>query len=254
MQFGVVELVGYRLNDVRFNAGDMVEVETYWRKVPTTLETANAYGTIALNKNQQKMPSHVEEMLGSDAYPIWAWQPNELIVTKFKLPAQADATSVANVDLSVRVDAPGVHPMDMSDTARLGRVVVHRSQLCNFDTAVNITFGGSIKLVGYRIDRSTAPGVTLLSLCWQSVKSVEIDYTVFVHAIDSRGALSNDDSQPQGGDSPTSVWLIGDQIKDIHRLPADAKQISIGLYRLDTSERLTVDETHETEFNIPNDP
>jgi hypothetical protein len=73
---------------------------------------------------------------------------------------------------------------------------------------------------------------------------------VFVHAVDSQGVLNNADSQPRGGDSPTSVWQIGDKVKDIYRLPADTRQISIGLYRLDTGERLPIDGTNSTEYEL----
>ena len=250
-RFSVVELVGYRLNGNRFNNGDMVEVETYWRKVPTTLPISTTYGSIALIQAQGAVLNREEEILGNDSYPMWAWQPNELIMTKFKLPAQIYTTGVADVVLNVRGDAPGLRSIGMGDTMRLGRVVVHRYRSCNTDVAVDVAFGGVIKLVGYSIQQSTAPDVlSSVVLCWELVQPTPIDYTVFVHAVDREGKLRTADSQPRDGDSPTSTWTVGDQIGDQHILPNPIERVSVGLYRLDTGERLPIDGTNSTEFEL----
>jgi hypothetical protein len=116
-----------------------------------------------------------------------------------------------------------------------------------------VTFGGSIKLIGYRVEQSDVVGVPpRVILCWQSIRPVSFDYTVFVHVTDARGDPFTADAQPRGGDYPTSVWQAGEQIEDSHPLPAVIdliiKRATIGLYRLDTGERLTIDGTSETEF------
>jgi hypothetical protein len=110
-------------------------------------------------------------------------------------------------------------------------------------------------LSGYRIHEGFEPDVLSdIGLCLQSLKPTNIDYTVFVHATDRLGKLWINDSPPGNGDSPTSIWLPGDQIMDHHSLPIKAERISIGFYRLDTGERLTIDGTNETEFIIQNGP
>jgi hypothetical protein len=62
------------------------------------------------------------------------------------------------------------------------------------------------------------------------------------------------DSQPVGGNYPTSAWQPGDVIGDVHPLSAGSElkipRASIGLYRLDTGERLPIDGTTSTEFEL----
>jgi hypothetical protein len=57
-----------------------------------------------------------------------------------------------------------------------------------------------------------------------------------------------------GGNYPTSAWQPGDVVEDVHLLPVsgDLKipRGSIGLYRLDTGERLSIDGTSATEFEL----
>lgn len=123
VRFSVVELVGYRLNGARFNEGDLIEVET-WRKVPTTINIDNAYGTIALIQGQGGIVDHVERALGDDAYPVWAWRENEIITTRFQIPAKTAITEITYVELTVRIDASGFSSTGMGGTSRLTRIVV----------------------------------------------------------------------------------------------------------------------------------
>lgn len=261
VRFSVVELVGYRLNGERFNDGDMVEVETYWRKVPTTIPISNTYGTVALIQGQGAVIDHTETALGNDAFPIWAWGDNDIVTTRFRMTAKTQATESTYVDVRVRVDAQGFRDTDMGGTTRLARIVIKHDLPCEAQQKADVTFGGSIKLIGYQVDQfqyeilgnGTRPAVHV-TLCWESIKPVSVDYSVFVHGIDDQNNLVTADAQPRYGFYPTSAWGAGDQIIDEHGFSGIAKQISIGFYRLDSGERLTIDGTNETEFILQNEP
>jgi 4-amino-4-deoxy-L-arabinose transferase-like glycosyltransferase len=247
--FGDVQLLGYQIKGDRVQAGDSIEALTYWR-LTATRSISSAIGVLVLSDATGAVVEHADTTLGTDIYPSWAWRSNEIIETKFTLPVSVAESSLVNVNLSVQ----GV---DRSFQA--GRIVVTNPQPCQIDRAADVTFGGSIKLIGYQIDQSNVAGVpSRVVLCWQSIKPTPIDYTVFVHVTDARGAAFTSDAQPRNGIYPTSAWAVGDQIQDSHPLPAVVdlmiKQVSIGLYRLDTGERLTIDGTNETEFVIPNSP
>jgi hypothetical protein len=101
-------------------------------------------------------------------------------------------------------------------------------------------------LIGYRIEEGVAPRVVL---CWQALKPTPTDYTVFVHVPGDSG-----DSQPVGGNFPTSAWQPGDVVEDVHSLLASGNVplsgATIGLYHLDTGERLSIDGTGVTEFEL----
>ncbi len=104
-------------------------------------------------------------------------------------------------------------------------------------------------LVGYAVDpASLRPGETVhLVLYWQAGFVGAMDYTVFTHVIDRDGTIwAGHDSWPQEGEFPTSLWLAGEFIADAHEitLPTDIRageyQIEVGMYLLETMERLDI--------------
>ena len=128
----------------------------------------------------------------------------------------------------------------------LGRVALASSSVCMASVAANADFGGQMRLLGYRLasDRVT--------LCWSAEAAMAVDYTVFVHIFDAQGkSLGAADGQPRGGLYPTSAWLPGDLVTDEHPLflPAGAS-VRVGVYRLDTGERLSLEGGAETELNL----
>ncbi len=119
--------------------------------------------------------------------------------------------------------------------------------------------GDSATLLGYTTETSTGrqidirrvpllPGEDLhLTLFWQAQGNSATDYSVFVHVLDSNGAmLTQQDGQPVQGFLPTSLWHKGQIIADTHTLtiPAGAAlgeyPIQVGLYDLATGTRLPI--------------
>ena len=80
---------------------------------------------------------------------------------------------------------------------------------------------------------STQPGEILpICLFWEAKVSIPTDYIVFVHLIDSEGALvAQHDSPPLQGHYPTGAWEPGVTVPDEHpvTLPSD---LAPGRYRL----------------------
>ncbi|TFG72519.1 MAG: phospholipid carrier-dependent glycosyltransferase [Anaerolineales bacterium] len=89
---------------------------------------------------------------------------------------------------------------------------------------------------------SKEASVWRIDLIWESQKSVNTNYTVFVHAYDALGnLLATGDGPPQEGGFPTSLWQPGDRILDTHYLTGINDQvvkIAVGLYDPLTGERL----------------
>jgi len=107
--------------------------------------------------------------------------------------------------------------------------------------------GDSVRLEGYAITQSADPPTLDLTLFWTPLAPMETDYTVFVHLRDATGAtVAQRDAQPLDGDYPTSRWRVGEVVIDPHRvelpsdLPPGEYQLRVGLYRLETLERLPV--------------
>jgi 4-amino-4-deoxy-L-arabinose transferase-like glycosyltransferase len=123
---------------------------------------------------------------------------------------------------------------------------------------VNADLGGLVRLVGYQVD-NVGPLATCtcdsnawqkacqVTLFWTPLAPIPDDYTVFVHVRDAKGAnIAQRDSQPLGGDYPTHQWRAGETVIDPYciDLPADLPpgeyRIVVGMYRLETLERLPV--------------
>ncbi|MBI5567364.1 MAG: glycosyltransferase family 39 protein [Chloroflexi bacterium] len=239
------ELLGYRLKSDRVKVGEPLELETYWRSIADVDDQDVRQANIMLLAPDGSIVGHTLMPLGTDAYPRDVWQPNEIVVTRFVVSTTVDHPTLATVSLTVP---------PLAQLRELRRVTIWIERACEVDWPVDVTFGGLIKLIGYRIE---AGGVPRLVLCWQAVKPVPIDYTVFVHVPGANGQISGD-SQPVSGNYPTSVWQPGEIVEDVHSLSTSDNlpipRASIGFYRLDTGERLTIDGTHETEFIIQNEP
>jgi hypothetical protein len=101
-------------------------------------------------------------------------------------------------------------------------------------------FGDGIRLLGY--DLTAGQGITL-TLMWQPERALQMDYTVFVHAVDAAGVVvGQGDSPPVDNVYPTSSWRPGDVVRDVHvaSLEGQAVALRVGLYDRATMQRLPV--------------
>jgi hypothetical protein len=114
---------------------------------------------------------------------------------------------------------------------------------------LQVNFGDQMTLLGYDLASLTVrPGEALhLTLYWQARKKMDKDHTVFTHLLDDKKQIwAQKDSQPLGGDYPTSIWDVGEVIKDDYELvvkadaPTGEYQIEMGMYELATGQRLPI--------------
>ncbi|MDW8072598.1 MAG: hypothetical protein RMK79_14145, partial [Anaerolineae bacterium] len=114
--------------------------------------------------------------------------------------------------------------------------------------AVGANFANQMALLGYDL---LLPDATRASpevvLYWRALAPMEIHYTTFVHVLDREGrVVAQVDHVPGNGAFPTTGWLPGEVIADrfvISAAPdqlASASQLEVGVYDLDTLERLPV--------------
>jgi 4-amino-4-deoxy-L-arabinose transferase-like glycosyltransferase len=114
--------------------------------------------------------------------------------------------------------------------------------------SITADFGGQVGLLGYHLPRQQArPGETLeVTLYWQALTSMERDYSVFIHLVDTDGLiLAQRDSYPGGGTLVTSEWPPSAVVVDDHTVevpatvPSPAETaMQIGLYDHDSGVRL----------------
>jgi hypothetical protein len=107
---------------------------------------------------------------------------------------------------------------------------------------LHVQFGEAISLIGYDLDGD-------LTLYWQANGQPPTDFTVFIQLWDEDEQVAGFDGPPLGGNYPTSWWEAGEVIVDAHPLdlarasatwPLESgrHRLLVGLYRLDTGERL----------------
>lgn len=143
-------------------------------------------------------------------------------------------------------DAPtGAQPLalrigDIGESAvSLGTLVVE--PMPQPAQALGYTFANGISLVGWRLDPTEA-GLTA-TLFWTADRSVDQEWTVFVHLLDASGALvAQHDSPPDEGRYLASLWPANTPIPDRHplavsALPAGAR-LRVGLYLPSSGARL----------------
>ncbi len=167
------------------------------------------------------------------------------VIDTIRLPVYYRADWLAAVDTQMEL-------VWVDDEALVYHTRADREPLATAPTTeTSVRLGGAITLLGYAGPRvqsqpGGAPAVTL-TLFWQTDAPLDADYTVFVHIRNTAGeTIAQGDSQPVGGAYPTSRWLPGETVIDPHRieLPADLTpgiySLFIGLYRVDTLQRLAV--------------
>jgi len=108
--------------------------------------------------------------------------------------------------------------------------------------------GAQVRLEGYAPPQplQVAAGSTLpISLTWECLGRMQNDYTVFVHLVEGSGPpQAQGDGPPLAGSYPTSFWDVGERLVDPHvvsipaDLPAGTYDLQVGMYLLETGERL----------------
>jgi hypothetical protein len=115
---------------------------------------------------------------------------------------------------------------------------------------LDLHFGEAIRLKGFHVyNTETHPGGAVsLTLYWQAVQQIPIDYSVFTQVIDMSDfyKAGQRDGEPGCNEWPTDFWVPGDIIVDRYDIPIapDARPgaytLLIGMYDNDNGERLDI--------------
>lgn len=123
------------------------------------------------------------------------------------------------------------------------------------ETHLDVSLGGEIRLLGYDMAPIDCGPAVLpgdedgcrmeLVLYWRAQRTINTDYTVFVHVVGPDGAIwGQRDAPPDGGAYPTQRWAVGEVVADPVRvalppdLPPGPLEVVVGMYLPDTGQRL----------------
>jgi hypothetical protein len=173
--------------------------------------------------------------------PTQDWAAGQEVVQWFDLPVPA-GTAPGRYRLEAGFYGNDVRRQQISgvgDELPLGPFVVPPPQASAPPGPPKAELGDGVALAAHQALISS--GELRLMLTWLARAQPSKDYTVFVHVLDGAGqVVAQADSQPRGGDFPTSVWQPGDVIEDSYRLsvPPGHYTVEAGMYYLPTLERL----------------
>ncbi len=259
-----IVLLGGHVETEGVHPGGSAMVSLYWRAVEPPQEDYFAFVQI-LGRDLDPIAG-VDCYPGRGVFPPTLWQSGVIYRDRYRLPiaADADVPTVGALHAGLKTEdgeRVAISPSSNQPSAELiilDRTAVRPRSPVSDDVTyqVDAHLGEAITLVGYDIsaERVRHGDTITVTLVWRAGAPLDVDYTAFVHLVDSNGELvDQSDQMPLGGAYPTSFWQAGDVVRDAHRLTIDdgasgACTLSIGMYNLETSDRLPAYEENGTRF------
>jgi hypothetical protein len=245
-----LQLLGYAGGETA-TAGQSSALLLFWKAVAPApradqlrLELRAADGQLV---EQRDVP------LATAEYPAACWQAGDVLSEQYRLPIDAKLPG-GDYRLAIRpLPSGGDSPTAPGPEVLLGKLAIQPGPPPPAATPpthpLAFTLGGKIALTGYDLASGPLrPGDQLdLTLHWADLAPVDLDYTVFVHVLDSsEKVVAQRDQPPAAGARPTSSWFPDDAILDRYAialpatLPPGDYAVEVGLYNPTDGARLPV--------------
>ena len=257
----LARLRGYDLAQEAVRPGETVRVILHWDVLDTSATNyvlfAQLFGRDGAKVGQR------DTYPGLGHYPTSFWQPGQVILDEVPIPVAPDAASPSRLRLDIGLYRRGSGRLkavdetgDPVNSATVGWLKLSPPDEISVadETAVDYRLGDVIALSGYKLEQDA--DTVGLTLHWECLAPVAEDYTIFVHLLDENDALAAQvDGPPVSGDYPTSLWASGEEITEeraisTEGLPSGIYQVRVGMYRLETGERLPAFDAHG--MRLPN--
>jgi len=254
---GVADLAGYTLDGptkisppLHLAPGGWFWATTFWHAHGGAKEDYDLMLRLVDDAGRQWAQADGPPLIGT--YPTSMWRPGERVADTRLLWIDPNAPpgrywlAVAFYDYVAGSRLP-VSGSTTPDTIYLGPFKVPLPPLAQAPNDVqtqSARFGDVVQLLGYKLTGQATQFT--LTLYWQAKTPDRVDYTVFVHVLDETGQLvTGQDNQPVNGNYPTGIWEPGEIVADQYTfdtsdIPLGEYQIEIGMYVLETGERLPV--------------
>jgi 4-amino-4-deoxy-L-arabinose transferase-like glycosyltransferase len=249
-------LLGVTVSPARLRAGDVAEVTLYWQALKE-MKTDYAVFVQCFGRDRARIGQR-DSFTGLGNFPTSEWRPGQVIVDTYRVPL--DPSAAAPTELTVDAGLyepssqkrlPAVRAGQRVEGATVARAPLSSRRKAHYDwqQPVDFKLGDNIALKGYTVDVASlrAGGKLKLKLYWQTIAPVLRNYTVFAHFLDDSGKVwAQQDAAPVGGSYPTSAWdaQASEIVEDVHEiplpgdLPAGHYRVGLGMYFLETMERL----------------
>jgi 4-amino-4-deoxy-L-arabinose transferase-like glycosyltransferase len=257
----LVQLTGYSLWPASTKPGDTVHLTLYWNCLRSI--SRNYFVFVHLVDASGNVVAQLDNPPLRGTYPTSLWSPGEVVPDGYDLHLPKNLPTGKYrfevgwysqvIKMNDRLPVLSVQGQTVNDNRVLLGVVTIPETLSDPQNRLEVTAGQPplISLAGYDLDTLVvkAGGSLNLTLYWEALRSMDLDYTVFIHLRDKDGQIvAQEDVQPQNGRAPTSLWAIGETVIDRHQigLGADAPpgpyRLYVGVYYWGTGERLPLEE------------
>jgi len=245
--------LGYDLEDERFQSEGKLAVTLYWQALRAMGEDYTVYLKLVnavyhIWGRQEGRPFH-------DGMPTNAWQAGQKVKDRRELevlPGTPPGLYHIEIILHDPYKDQVLEPRDGGGLL-LGPIEMPRRKPPNLasldiEHPQEAILGDKVRLLGYNMDSGFRPGDGIrLTLFWQCIEEMDQDYTVFIHLIDEQQDIwGQKDNPPVDGFYPTSRWEAGEIVRDQYDIlispeaPPGEYQIEVGMYLVETGERLEV--------------
>jgi hypothetical protein len=246
-----IKLVGIEAPAGRYYAGEYVPVTLYLTTAQPLRHDYEIF--VQLLDETQSEVGNVTTHPGWGRHPTTLWQPGAIYADTYRVQVRKRIDTRS--PLLARVYTGFIDPQDNQlppltatngaggeITPFVAEVVLlpwSKPEAANVDlTPLQVRFGDAIGLVGLHQAQRVQAGETLtVTLLWEAKVSPGMDYTTFVHLLNSKGeSVAGFDQAPGGTRFPTRVWAAGDQVLSemVVQLPPDlppgAYATWLGLY------------------------
>lgn len=250
----------------RITPGESVRVTLCWEPLHKT--DSNYVLFVQVLADGDKKVGERNTYPGLGRYPTSQWQPGRPFCDEVEVPIQqaTAANAVYSVATGLYDPATGQNlSIAGPDGQSIGLLVIDQikvigpsAPLPDSASLLDANFADQIMLAGYEFEPTDDTHLVPLTLYWQARRPIEINYTVFLHVLNSAGQLvAQVDSPPQQGRYPTGWWDTHEIVADTHilelsnDLPPGTYRVLVGLYELETGKRLTLVETGKDSQELP---
>ncbi len=264
---GKIKLLGYDLPSRRVEPGDGLPITLYWQGLEWLGEDFVIFDRLLDNPPDAGQPLvwGGYDRLPKENYSTLLWAPGEVVMDGFAVPVAVDAPAgVYTLSLGwyrkVDGQARSLPILDPETGEPTGATAVTIGPIkvggpppgvttvkAEPEVMLETILGDQIKLLGFDLNSTLQTQNLTLVLYWQALKTINTDYTVFVHVRNAAGeVVAQKDSPPAGGAYPTRLWDAGEIIRDevsvpLEHLAPGEYEVVVGMYDFITGLRLAVE-------------
>jgi len=243
---GQLKLLGYDLDKEDAAFGEEFALTLYWQALG---EIEEDYDLAVQLRGDNRSWAEGRYVLGSEYHPTSQWREGEALWTRYELGVDIEAPFVEGTLEIDLLDAEGRSLSGEAFVLTEMGIEGRRFKVPQIQHPMEVNLGGKATFLGYDLEAEQIKleDTIHLTLYWRAKVKMETSYTVFTHLLGKDNTLwGQKDGIPMKGRHPTTQWKGGEVIGDEYDIalkegiPKGRYRLEVGMYDLETGERLPV--------------